>query len=434
MKMKTNILLLVAVSALFIGCNRDDKDLFDESANARLNNALKNAENSFVSAANGWEILYFPNKESCGYNLLARFSDDGRVSVATSNSLTTHDRFVQDDNSTWVVKADYGPILSFDTYNQVLHAWADPQTDGDGYLGDYEFLILKANNNEVRLKGKKHEAYTQMFPLERGVDWKDYFAQVRAYRDLLFTGNDGMKMTIVGNGRELKYIYKEGILQDPDSLGTEYYPLIVRPNCIQLYDKGFDGAIHFVLNDEKDKLICTDEGHRDVVILPGFEPIEYFVSRFNQKNSKWIYVADGSSSAVTEAMQTINAAAAAHNIKVTRVAFDRFRPTSMADTITALRISYSVNNRLYEGYIRLQYDYSGEQVSFAAGAADASLNALLTRIAPTAQAGAKMFTDIFCGTYTVSSRSGSQFNMINMNMTTTDGSKTIHVVADNETI
>lgn len=436
MKMRTNILLLLTASVVLMGCSRDEKSLFDDNADTRLNKALKNAENSFVNEENGWEMLYFPNTVSCGYNILVKFNPNGQAIVAACNSLTTRDRYVQDDNSTWTVKADYGPLLSFDTYNEVMHAWADPQTDGDGYLGDYEFLILNASNMSARLKGKKHKAYTQMFPLAKDLDWHNYFEQVQAYSNLLFTGNNGMPMTLKDHAHELKYIYQDGILQDPDSLGTLYFPLIVRPGCVQLYDNGLEGAIHFELNEAKDKLVCTDPGHEDACILPGFSPIQYFLYRFNQKNTNWVYESEGTSQEVVDALATIQADAQAKGATISRIALDRMRKNAMAnDTITSLRISYLVDGKLFEGYIALGYEANNDYIRLSAGAADASLEPLLKRIAATSAQGAKRFTDIFCGSYAVESQSGSQFNMIHMNLlSTTVNGKKIHIIANNEMI
>ncbi|MCQ2331093.1 MAG: DUF4302 domain-containing protein, partial [Paludibacteraceae bacterium] len=186
--MKTKyILLVVATLIVFAGCSRDEESLFSSSASERLQAALSNAEKTLVAPANGWEMLYFPNPESAGYPVLLKFNANEQVYAATSNPQTTGNKFINDEKSTWSIKADYGPILSFDTYNVVMHAWADPRTDGDGYLGDYEFLILEVSDQCIRLKGKKHEAYVTMYPMPVDLSWEDYFKQVQAERDLIVT-------------------------------------------------------------------------------------------------------------------------------------------------------------------------------------------------------------------------------------------------------
>lgn len=189
MKLKYIAIPLLAVTVL-ASCNRDEGDLFKKSAAQRAVEAIENANAILPVPENGWEMVYFPNTEntttSRGYILIVKFSTDGRVSVTAKNSLTTNNAIVTDDNSTWKLISDYGPLLSFDTYNKVLHAWADPQDDGDGYLGDYEFLILKASADKVVLKGKKHGAYSVLRPLKTS-DIAAHFAACEQMQTDLFS-------------------------------------------------------------------------------------------------------------------------------------------------------------------------------------------------------------------------------------------------------
>ena len=174
MKTKYIILGLVLVGSIFSACSRDEESLFDKSAAERAQEAMDNANSVFVAPKNGWEMIYFANPESRGYNLIVKFREDGQVIATTKNSLTTGNKMLTDSLSTWEVVSDYGPLLTFNTFNEVLHAWADPQENGDGYLGDYEFLILLATPERVVLKGKKHSAYMIMRPMP-DMDQEEYF-------------------------------------------------------------------------------------------------------------------------------------------------------------------------------------------------------------------------------------------------------------------
>ena len=57
--------------------------------------------------------------------------------------------------SMYQIKGDMGPILSFDTYNHILHQFSDPNPDGLGYEGDYEFIILNVAKDKIEVKGKE---------------------------------------------------------------------------------------------------------------------------------------------------------------------------------------------------------------------------------------------------------------------------------------
>lgn len=203
MKAKYVFLGLVLVGSVFCSCSRDEESFFDKSAAERAQEAMDNANNVFVSPVRGWEMLYFANPESRGYNLIVKFREDGQVIATAKNSLTTGNKMLTDSTSTWEVVSDYGPLLTFNTFNEVLHAWADPQEDGDGYLGDYEFLILLATPERVVLKGKKHSAYMIMRPMP-DMDQEEYF-DACASRLTKYFGN-GNIMTLK-QGNELYYLH-----------------------------------------------------------------------------------------------------------------------------------------------------------------------------------------------------------------------------------
>ena len=131
--MKTKYLVIIGLlTATFAACSRDEESLFDKPAAIRAQEAIENAFDVLTSQEAGWEMAYFPNLENTakGYNMVVKFKKDGSVSATAKNSTTTMNKIVTDTASTWQVKSDYGPILSFDTYNKVLHAWADPGSDG----------------------------------------------------------------------------------------------------------------------------------------------------------------------------------------------------------------------------------------------------------------------------------------------------------------
>ena len=231
------IVLVLALASVFSACSRDEENLFDKSAAERAQAALDNAIDILTAPANGWEMIYFANPDSRGYNLLVTFDKNGKVTATAKNSLTTGN-VIKSDSSTWEVINDYGPILTFNTYNEVLHAWADPRSDGDGYLGDYEFLILHADANYVKLKGKKHSAYYYLYPLETGVTAAQYFSEVEAMDKRLF-GNGNLLHVQANNEEYMLYDGASGIFmlaglgETPNTEEPESYPVAAMRNGIQ---------------------------------------------------------------------------------------------------------------------------------------------------------------------------------------------------------
>ena len=254
--MKTKYLLLIGLLvATFAACSRDEESLFDKPAAVRAQEAIENAFDVFTSAENGWEMAYFPNLEayvansttsSKGYNMVLKFSKNGNVSVTAKNS-TTGNKIMTDTASTWAVKSDYGPILTFDTYNDVFHAFSDPKENGAGMLGDYEFLILKATPELVLLKGKKHSAYSVMRPM-KNPDMAAYFDACEKMQKMLFGNNnivtlnqDNQKMYLYNGleGQFLSAAYGSPLVAET----TTYHPVCATADGV-IVSVGFGEDVH----------------------------------------------------------------------------------------------------------------------------------------------------------------------------------------------
>lgn len=238
--MKAKYLFIGLALACVLGaCSREEESLFDKSAAERAQEALDNANEVLVAPTNGWEMLYFANLDSKGYNLIMKFEANGQVIATAKNTETTKNKLLTDSASTWQVKLDYGPILTFDTYNDVFHAWADPGTDGDGLLGDYEFLILHADANYIKLKGKKHGAYCYLYPLEQGVTAEKYYEDIDAAQKR-FSGNNNLLHVQAGGQENLLFNGSKGIFyltalgERPNTEELDTYPFAIRRNGIQL--------------------------------------------------------------------------------------------------------------------------------------------------------------------------------------------------------
>ena len=243
--MKAKYLFIGLALACVLGaCSRDEESLFDKNASERAQEALDNANEVLVAPEFGWEMIYFANPSSKGYNMIVKFEENGRVIATAKNRETTKDKMLTDSTSTWQVKLDYGPIITFDTYNDVLHAWADPQSDGDGLLGDYEFLILSATPDRVVLKGKKHSAYCILRPMPN-MTAEDYFAGCASTLNKYFgnnnilTLNQGGKLYYLHNGSTGLFTISGYGLKVPEE-DVQEYPLCATLDGIMMC-YGFNG-------------------------------------------------------------------------------------------------------------------------------------------------------------------------------------------------
>lgn len=173
-------LFFLTFSILFAACSPEAEDIFGENAANRIEERLAADKAVLVGAQNGWLMEYYPANGQIygGYNVLALFKEDGKVTISAD---ITGDATAQ-ATSTYRMKEQAGPVLTFDTYNEIFHIFSDPTNDlnigtnGKGLEGDYEFTIMEATADKVTLKGKKTGNKIIMTPFEG--NWDEYLESI----------------------------------------------------------------------------------------------------------------------------------------------------------------------------------------------------------------------------------------------------------------
>lgn len=217
--MKKNIyLLFLAISLLFAACSPDAEDIFGENAANRIEERLAADKAVLVGAQNGWLMEYYPASGQIygGYNALVLFKEDGKVTVSAD---ITGDATAK-ATSTYRMKEQAGPTLTFDTYNNIFHIFSDPSnilgigSNGLGMEGDYEFTIMEATPEKVVMQGKKTGNKIIMTPFNG--NWVEYLTSVISIDEKLsiipkFDYTDGdFKASVVQSYHTLTITYQEG--------------------------------------------------------------------------------------------------------------------------------------------------------------------------------------------------------------------------------
>lgn len=169
-------ILLCAVPMLLTSCLKDQDDVFDESSSSRMQQTLANTKEILKGAANGWVIDYYAGIDAAygGYAFAVKFDEQ----TCTASS----ERIPDACTSYYKLTTDNGPVLTFDTYNEVLHDMATPSMNKyEGMNSDFEFLILSATPEMIVLKGKKTQNIMRMFPLSMPAS--EYISKVREMAD-----------------------------------------------------------------------------------------------------------------------------------------------------------------------------------------------------------------------------------------------------------
>ena len=202
MMKKIFYLMTIAVAAMTVAsCSNEEEDFFGDSSANRANAEVKKTIETLSEPANGWIMQYFPGEPSewGGYNMLVKFDADGKVTVANEVSFADYT-----ETSFYSVKQSAGVMLSFDTYNNLLHVFSDPAAplagdQGSGMEGDYDFSVLSATKDKVVLKGRKQGTYLELTPMPTDMTWEDYLKKLTAVKNDMLS----LKYTIDVNGKQL---------------------------------------------------------------------------------------------------------------------------------------------------------------------------------------------------------------------------------------
>lgn len=155
--------LLVAVPALQ-SCLKDEEELFDENASVRMQSTLDATQEILVAAEYGWVFEMYPEDGQSygGYAFTLVFDDE---KVAARSEIMGDNTY--EVSSYYKMTNDDGPVLSFDTYNEIIHYFSTPSSSAyQGYEGEFEFVIMDAEDDLITLQGKKTGNTMYMHALE----------------------------------------------------------------------------------------------------------------------------------------------------------------------------------------------------------------------------------------------------------------------------
>lgn len=212
---------VLAAMGLGLGsCTNEQELYFDESSAERL--AAKQKEYTELLPEQGglWAMEYFCNEDEPGYVMTMRFRPDGTVTIGSTNKWNP-ERAYREATSMWQITADDGPVLSFNTWNDVLHLFCAPNNipsgegptkpatgedvdeTGTGHGGDYEFRLVSISDDgqSLSLRSKRNGYVINMFRLDADTDTKAYCdAQAEASKTMYNTMFNRMALTDTATG------------------------------------------------------------------------------------------------------------------------------------------------------------------------------------------------------------------------------------------
>ncbi len=286
-----NKLLLIAMVICFSSCLFEEEDIFDLSPAERMNALQEEYYEALCSAPNGWVMEYFPNKESEGFHYYMTFTPDDAVDIAASNKYLPGDT-LNSEVSLFEVIAGNGPLLTFNTYNSVFHIFSDPKDpdgnpdlDGLGLEGDYEFVILDvdAENGLARLKGKKRGTYIYMRTLEDGQSIESYQQAIKDSESRIFNSSSPVPLTFVAGDAVYDATKSVGenifqMLELGRPIGeTRSMPYIITIDGLRFqhsYEKGDVEYQYFEPNEDFTKLVSVES---ETIYFQAPTPSDFFL-------------------------------------------------------------------------------------------------------------------------------------------------------------
>ena len=196
---------MMAMAAIATSCTFEQDDYFDETAALRVKHINDDIKKCLVDqsaeGSYGWVMQYFvagtDDYSFEGFNLFGRYFDDGKVTLAGNH------RFLRNGNankytestSTFKMLSEEGPVLSFDTWNDVLTVFEDPVdpsaapgtivNNGEGMFGDHNLVLKSFEPDELLFLGERHRSEARFIPCDR--PWADYMAAVDANKSHIAT-------------------------------------------------------------------------------------------------------------------------------------------------------------------------------------------------------------------------------------------------------
>lgn len=195
--MKKKLFIIVLGVLALSSCLKNQADVFDEPSSARMENFLENVRVALQGPAQGWALSYYPGSSYATCYMALKFTDQQVEARGQSNPDVAY-------TSNYKLTKDNGAVLSFDTYNEVIHYYATPDdTHYQARGGDFEFDIIKVEGDtpglqRIVLRGKRSRNYCYLNPLT--TDAASFLAQMnRAEADLTIVAFEG---TVMGGAVE----------------------------------------------------------------------------------------------------------------------------------------------------------------------------------------------------------------------------------------
>lgn len=149
---------MAACGLLSVACVNQVEEVFDTKASERLEQTLLECQTLLTAPEYGWMIEYYPDPDQSygGSTYAAKFEKNGDVTVTGEIAQKITGDVSETITSHYSITSSSSVVLTFDTYNEYIHYWSDPDDyGGNVYEGDFEFAFVSGNAEQMIFRGIK---------------------------------------------------------------------------------------------------------------------------------------------------------------------------------------------------------------------------------------------------------------------------------------
>lgn len=235
----------ISLSLVAVSCKMVEEEVFEKSPSARMQECTDNIRTILTSSEAGWVMDAFPGTAgACCYFL--KFTDKEVTAWFEKDPQASC-------TSLYAFRYDNGPVLSFDTYNEILAYFAIPSSAHyEAFAGDFEFSIMDYDNDKIRLLGKRSGLYHTLYRADGSKTPEQYMEAVydlsEGFRastlegkigDLDVKGSVDLEMRILSLSYETEEEKEneDGVMEMTTVTKTEEMRFNFTPDGMRLYEE-----------------------------------------------------------------------------------------------------------------------------------------------------------------------------------------------------
>lgn len=272
--MKQRLFSYILLTFICLGlqsCLFQEEDLFEESSAVRATAAVTEIQEILQNAPNGWKLEYYVGTDYAlgGTTILMSFGGKQVEMAAGEGSGIYKPGTIV--SSLYQVTAEQTTMITFDTYNSLLHTYSAPLDANMNLEGDYEFIVMDASEDKIVLQGKRYGNIMEMFPIPKDIPWRIMLEDIRIIEQDAY----GRAYRLEKNGKLQKLFIRDNgtfatfSVSDVTMKTSETLPYIYTEKGLKFctaYDIDGTSIQNFEWDRKKHQFVCIDAGISDMTL------------------------------------------------------------------------------------------------------------------------------------------------------------------------